>query len=244
MTTCSAGGMSVAERNLDGIADHFSRLFADAEAALAAARQADPKVTKLTDARLERAREVLYDPSGFLAVPPKPEFAFDDETLREYHRLSEEARILESGAPDVPSAMGVTDGTVTASLPIHIRGSHQNLGSAVSRDFPHVMQPIDTPFELPADRSGRLELARWMASAQHPLTARVYVNRVWRWHFGAGLVASTENFGKLGDRPTHPELLDWLASTFVESRWSTQDLHRLILSSNTYLMATSHPQTR
>jgi hypothetical protein len=86
-----------------------------------------------------------------------------------------------------------------------------------------------------------LELAQWMASAQHPLTARVYVNRVWRWHFGAGLVTSTENFGSQGDAPSHPELLDWLARRFVESGWSTKALHRLILDSNTYQMASLHP---
>ncbi|WP_010584912.1 PSD1 and planctomycete cytochrome C domain-containing protein [Schlesneria paludicola] len=231
----------VAEGNLAGIAEHFRPLFAEAEAALATAREADPKAAKLSDSRLERVREVLYDPSGFLAVPPKPEFAFDEQTLREYHRLSEEARIVESNAPDAASAMGVSDGTVAVSLPIHIRGSHQNLGTSVPRDVPHVMLPEGRPFVVPTERSGRLELAQWMASGQHPLTARVYVNRIWRWHFGAGLVASTENFGKLGDRPTHPELLDWLASTFVEGGWSTQDMHRLILSSNTYLMSSSHP---
>jgi hypothetical protein len=73
-----------------------------------------------------------------------------------------------------------------------------------------------------------------MASERHPLTARVYVNRVWRWHFGTGLVSSTENFGKLGAPPSHPELLDWLATRFIESGWSTKKLHRLILASATY----------
>jgi len=68
------------------------------------------------------------------------------------------------------------------------------------------------------------------------------VNRVWRWHFGDGLVGSTENFGALGDRPTHPELLDWLASEFVRGGWSTRDLHRLIMRSSTYQMASRHPE--
>jgi hypothetical protein len=71
------------------------------------------------------------------------------------------------------------------------------------------------------------------------LTARVYVNRLWRWHFGRGLVASTDNFGSTGDRPSHPELLDWLARYFVEAKWSTKAMHRLIVLSHTYRMAGS-----
>jgi hypothetical protein len=73
-----------------------------------------------------------------------------------------------------------------------------------------------------------------MASSEHPLTARVIVNRVWCWHFGQGIVASTDNFGILGARPSHPELLDWLARNFIENGWSIKDLHRLIMKSATY----------
>jgi hypothetical protein len=79
-----------------------------------------------------------------------------------------------------------------------------------------------------------------LASPEHPLTARVIVNRVWRWHFGRGLVASTENFGQLGDRPSHPELLDYLARWFIESGWSIKELNRLILTSSTYQMQSHH----
>ncbi len=79
-----------------------------------------------------------------------------------------------------------------------------------------------------------MQLARWLASAEHPLTARVMVNRIWQHHFGRGLVATSGNFGKLGARPTHPELLDWLASRFVESGWSVKAMHRLMLLSSAY----------
>ena len=103
------------------------------------------------------------------------------------------------------------------------------------------MMPPSGSVTLPADQSGRLELARWMASKEHPLTSRVIVNRVWGWHFGAGLVSSPENFGSLGDRPSHPELLDWLADYFVNSGWSIKELHRVIVSSSTYQMASAHP---
>jgi hypothetical protein len=224
-----------------GIDKHYRPLFDEAEAALAAARKADSKVTALDCMRLESARAALNDLSGFLAVPAKPEFAFDADTLAEYNRLAEEARIAESSAPDAPAMMGVRDGTVLTSMPIRIRGNHRNLGEPVPRDFPEVMRTSSVQPILRANQSGRLELAQWMASTQHPLTARVYVNRIWRWHFGAGIVTSTENFGKLGDRPSHPELLDWLARRFMESGWSTKDLHRMILASSTYQMDSVHP---
>jgi hypothetical protein len=227
--------------DVEGIAGHYRPLFTEAESALVALKAKNPNATALDDPRLEPARAALYDAAGFLAVPPKPEFAFDAATLAEYNRLAEAARILESNAPDAPAAMGVADGKVYTELPIHIRGDHRNLGQPVHRDFPRVMQAPDARSTLPENQSGRLELARWMASAQHPLTARVYVNRVWRWHFGAGLVTSTENFGAQGDPPSHPELLDRLARHFVESGWSTKSLHRLILASNTYQMASLHP---
>jgi hypothetical protein len=222
------------------IETHYRLLFEKVEAALAEARKKDAKATKIDDENLEAARAALYDLSGFLAVPPKPEFAFDEETLAEYYRLMEEARLAESNAPDEPSVMGVTDGTVLTSLPIHIRGSHRNFGEPVAREFPEVMRTSTVRPILPKNQSGRLELARWMASTQHPLTARVFVNRVWRWHFGTGIVSSTENFGRLGDRPSHPELLDWLARRFMEGGWSTKELHRLILSSSVYQMASSN----
>jgi hypothetical protein len=186
------------------------------------------------------ARVALTDHSGFLAVPPKPEFAFDDPTLVEYYRLMEDARITESNAPDVRSAMGVCDGEVLTSLPIHIRGSHLSLGDPVERNVPTVLRDALPLIEFPEDQSGRLQLARWMTDPDHPLAARVYVNRLWRWHFGQGIVQTTENFGALGDRPSHPRLLDWLASTLLENGWSTKRLHRLIVHSNTYQQSSSH----
>ncbi len=146
----------------------------------------------------------------------------------------EEARSFEANAPDEPSAMSVCEGKVTESIPIHIRGNHRNLGAAVGRGFPEVIQGLSTSISMPANQSGRLELARWLANRDNPLTARVIVNRIWHWHFGQGLVRTTDNFGVLGDKPSHPELLDWLAGYFIDNGYSIKQLHRLLLRSHAY----------
>ncbi|MBK8177604.1 MAG: DUF1553 domain-containing protein [Planctomycetes bacterium] len=96
---------------------------------------------------------------------------------------------------------------------------------------------------MPAGESGRRELARWMTDPEHPLTARVAVNRLWQGHFGAGLVRTSSNFGLRGDTPSHPELLDWLAREFVARGWSQKALHRLICLSSTY-QSSAEPSAR
>jgi hypothetical protein len=91
---------------------------------------------------------------------------------------------------------------------------------------------------LPAgEPTNRLGFARWLVSSEHPLTARVTVNRIWQQHFGTGLVKTAEDFGVQGDRPSHPELLDWLATRFVQGGWNVKELHRVILTSATYRQA-------
>ena len=121
---------------------------------------------------------------------------------------------LEQALPkQYPFVMGVKDRPPEeiTDLGVHIRGSPHTLGEKVPRHFPAVLSP-DAP-EPFVRGSGREELGN--AIAAHPITARVIVNRVWRWHFGTGIVDTPSNFGRLGDRPTHPELLDYLASWFV-----------------------------
>ena len=94
------------------------------------------------------------------------------------------------------------------------------------------MKPGESP-DLPADQGGRLQFAQWLTSDTNPLTARVYVNRVWHWLIGAGLVRTTENFGTTGEAPSHPELLDYLTLRFIREGWSTKKLVKLIVSSRT-----------
>ncbi len=180
------------------------------------------------------AYETLTDIAGFLAIPDKDADAFDAATLAQVEELNSKVMDLESQTPDPPAIMGVADGDITRTMPVHIRGSYLTLGKPVERGFPEVMRTSFTKPVMPARQSGRLEFARWIASGEHPLTARVMVNRIWRWHFGTGLVASTDNFGLLGDKPSHPELLDWLARRFIEDGWSIKDMHRLIMKSAVY----------
>jgi mono/diheme cytochrome c family protein len=123
--------------------------------------------------------------------------------------------------------------TRPVNLRVHLRGNRHTLGSAVPRRFLTILAGEDHP-PLSPSQSGRLELARWIASKDNPLTARVMVNRVWQHHFGTALVATSDNFGTRGERPSHPELLDWLAAEFVKGGWSVKALHRLILLSSTY----------
>ncbi len=115
---------------------------------------------------------------------------------------------------------------------VFIRGNPGRPGKAVPRRFLRVLAgPEPAPFRK---GSGRAELADAIASPRNPLTARVFVNRVWLWHFGKGLVSTPSDFGTRSDPPSHPELLDYLASEFMASGWSIKALHRLIMYSNTY----------
>jgi hypothetical protein len=97
------------------------------------------------------------------------------------------------------------------------------------------------PVANPESSGRRAALARWLTDPKNPLTARVMANRIWHYHFGRGLAGTPSDFGTMGERPTHAELLDWLASTFVSNGWSMKSMHRLILLSNTYQQASSNP---
>jgi len=150
--------------------------------------------------------------------------------------------------PEIPIAMCVRDEQKPADWHVHVRGEIRNLGAVVQRGFISVATPSDRSATLSAAEaetsSGRRELAEWIASPGNPLTARVYVNRVWMHVMGEGIVRTPDNFGETGDRPTHPELLDYLADTFVANdHWSTKQLvKRLCLTSQFRLSSDVSPE--
>ena len=181
----------------------------------------------------ETANQKLLTDKQLKELPKSPEASYPTNTMVALKELRAVLIALEKSAPTLPSAMGVTEQTAT-NLPVHIRGNYLTLGQTVPRGTPRVFPNVAEP--IPERHSGRLELARWIASKDNPLTARVFVNRIWNWHFGEGLVRSPDNFGVLGERPTHPELLDWLATRFVAEGWSVKKLHKHILISSTYQM--------
>lgn len=187
--------------------------------------------TLLADADTKLAASGIVVP----ATPAEREALYPEGTKSALTKAREDLAKLEKSPPELPSAMGAADGTVT-DVAIHLRGSHLSLGEVVPRHVPCALEGPSPP-AFPAEHSGRLELARWLTDPGHPLTSRVIVNRVWRWHFGEGLVRTPDNFGLLGEEPTHAELLDWLARRFIGSGWSNKELHREIVLSSTYRQA-------
>ena len=177
------------------------------------------------DGRLANVR--LYDrmisnPSGLNLS--KPEVA-------EYRRLAKRLTKAGGASIEVPVMDELPEPRETHVL---VRGDFKKKGERVFAGVPKIM-----PTLIPTNGASpsRLDFARWLFSGKQPLTARVAVNRIWQHHFGEGLVRTMADFGHYGDRPTHPELLDWLAVRFAESGWDVKAMHRLIVNSATYRQA-------
>jgi hypothetical protein len=153
--------------------------------------------------------------------------------MADLQRLRVEASALVSGVPEI-----MVMEELPQPRPTHLlaRGAYDAPRETVTRDTPASLPPF--PEDQPRNRLG---LARWLTARQHPLTARVVVNRIWRLHFGRGIVRSQEDFGSQGKLPTHPELLDWLAARFMDEGWDVKALHRLIVSSETFRQSSQVP---
>jgi hypothetical protein len=159
---------------------------------------------------------------------------FSPAAVEQLARLNDELKELNTTLPPKPPMANAVAEDKPIQQHVFISGNVRRLGDYTPKGFPVVLAGDDQP--AITQGSGRLELARWLSSPNNPLTARVMVNRIWQWHFGEGLVRTPNNFGKLGERPTHAALLDYLATEFVRSGWSIKAMHRLILFSNAYSM--------
>ena len=173
---------------------------------------------------------------GFL---PDSEAFLMPEAKASRDALEKERAALQAQIPATPQiANGIAEGGVPGSqhegihdVRVHRRGRYDNLGDIVPRGAPVVLGGGPLPI---TSGSGRRELGQWIASEKNPMTARVIANRIWQGHFGRGIVATPSNFGLLGEKPTHPELLDWLASRLIADGWSLKKLHRRIVTSDAY----------
>jgi hypothetical protein len=155
----------------------------------------------------------------------------DALTVEDAGRKQREEKIaaLKKSEPTITSTMVMSERAQPRVTTIFVRGDFLKKGETVYPAVPTVVRPL-----LPVANRNRLMLARWLVDPRNPLTARVTVNRIWQSYFGRGLVATTEDFGTRGEKPSHPELLDWLASEFVRQGWSLKAMHRLIVQSATY----------
>jgi hypothetical protein len=197
----------------------------------------DFQVTELK-ANIDSAVKILYTPADkrdrrasermtnrFIRVIG-PEFNRDKPLVAKLKELREKLSKLDSGHTPITEAMTIREDGTPPQTYLAVGGDYKNKGDTVDAGVPAVLGGA-----RPKDR---LEFARWLMSTDNPLTARVAVNRIWGEFFGRALVRTTEDFGTQGEKPSHPELLDWLAAEFRESGWSMKHMHRLIVTSATY----------
>ncbi len=220
-----------APRSMSDVAARYIELFAELEA-----RQKQHPAGALPEPEWESLRQALFGPKGLLSladVPNARRVLLDQTQRARYEALNGAIDRLNGNDPSAPvRAMVMKDAPKPIEPHVFIRGNAGRPGKQVPRRFLQVIAGPNAPaFQ---QGSGRLELARSIADPKNPLTARVLVNRVWHWHFGKGLVTTPSDFGLRSDPPSHPELLDYLASHFIADGWSIKTLHRRIMLSNAY----------
>lgn len=179
-----------------------------------------------------------YDPANpWPTISDIAEF-LDEPARNHLESLQKQAAAIALEIKPYEQIIAVTDQSKPVDLPVHVRGETYNVTTLkVPRGPLHLFDASLPRPEISSGASGRLELAAWLTDSRNPLVARVMVNRIWQWHFSRGIVATPSDFGATGATPTHPQLLDWLANEFVTKGWSIKHLHQLIVTSNTYRMA-------
>ena len=220
----------VPPKSMKEVADTYGKLLGETEKAWLSSGGKIP----LEDKNAEMIRSALYGPNSPADAPLALDWGFldlfpDRTTQGEYKALIKDLETHLVKGP--PRSMVLLDSNELYEPNIFIRGQPNRIGDKVPRQF---LKVLDSNRQSFVKGSGRLELAKSIASNTNPLTSRVFVNQVWAHHFGNGLVGTLGDFGVRGDLPTHPELLDWLAMNFMENNWSIKKLHKVIVTSNTY----------
>lgn len=194
------------------------------------------------DNQTEADGSVIVDAIQWLPLSEKSDADSNPLTMlqKDLREAEKNLKSIKSNAPEIPEAMSVVDHSSDkiSDTEIRIRGVEASRGETVPRGFLQVASWEER--EIPEDRSGRLELAKWLVDPKNPLTARVLANRIWLKLMGEGIVRTPDNFGITGQAPTHPELLDFLAQRLVESGWSTRALVREIMLSSAYSRSSEH----
>jgi cytochrome c553 len=232
-----AEAFRTAPGDIKEVAQRYAILFASVDKEWNELLKKDPQAASLPNPSSEALRQILYGPEGPCFVPDEHisniERFFPTPVVEELWKLHGEVdRWLIQSAEAPAHATILADRATPSSPRVFKRGNPLQKGETVPRQFLAVLSPAArVPF---SNGSGRLELARAIASPNNPLTARVLVNRVWTHHFGRGLVPTTSDFGTRAEPPTHPELLDWLATRFIAQGWSLKQLHREIMLSAAY----------
>jgi len=254
-----AAAFSTAATNMTDVAARYAKLFTEVEnswiefskpATNSANSQSVPQLRdnpqSLPDPAAEQLRQILHSADSPCAIPDtgivNNEQFFISGTIDTLWKLQGEVdRWIIRTPAATPRALVLNDAAAAPNPRILLRGNAATRGAEVPRQFLGVLSGRDRqPF---SHGSGRMELARAIASPDNPLTARVAVNRVWLHHFGAGLVRTPSDFGKRAETPSHPELLDWLALRFVADGWSLKKLHKLIVTSAVYQQASANAES-
>ena len=166
------------------------------------------------------------------------EKSLDEESKKHIANLRQELDSLKQSEPEKPGNAHVLADNGNADMHVALRGDLRKKGELAPRRFIEIIGGKSRPkYSI---GSGRLELAKSVVAENNPLTSRVIVNRLWGWHFGNGIVRTPSNFGVIGEKPTHPLLLDWLAYNFVQNGWSIKRFHKLVMSSSTWQMSSEH----
>lgn len=233
--------------SMQDVANIYGELLSRIDADWQSLQQQDSPPNRLDDASAEAIRQVLYGHGSPPMVPTDLGWGFldllpDRPTQGEFKKLlGEVENFSRTGTAAPPRAMVLVENETPYDPVVFRRGNPNREGDSVPRQFLRALSDDNqSPFK---NGSGRLELANAIASKDNPLTARVFVNRIWQQHFGTGLVETASDFGLRSQPPSHPELLDWLATEFVSSGWSVKHLHRLIMTSAVYRQKSRRSKT-